>query len=158
MKATLLAMATLVGACATPEPQPPNMSPGGPAVEVFQEPGEPVRLFWQPSRALSVEIRHAETGRVVWRASAGINRFGPQGALLAAPLAVAPMGLPLGVNPPNGRGAEASVPELERGERYTVTVAPCTPSRDETACAEIDPLETTFTARATTGTETTGTE
>lgn len=148
MRARLLLAVAWAG-CASP-PVPPNMSPGGPAVEVIQRDDGPIRLFWSPPRALAVEIRHADTGRLSWRASAGPTRLGPQADVLAAPLTVRPMGPPPDVHPPDGRGAEAGVPRIEAGQRYIVTVASCLPSGEGTprpSCTPSDTLAITFEAR-----------
>lgn len=147
MRAGLLVAAVWAG-CASP-PAPPTMSPGGPAVEVLQD-DAPVRLFWSPPRALSVEIRHAETGALAWRASAGASRLGPQADVLAAPLTVEPLGPPPDVHPPDGRGAEAGPPRLEAGERYVVTVVSCVPrgeGTDRPSCTPSDTLSARFRAR-----------
>lgn len=129
------------------------MSPGGPAVEVTQRAGEPLLLVWNPPRALRVEIREVETGRVVWRAAAEPTRDGPRVDVLPAPLTVEACGVapdsdPRGGFPPDGSGAWATAPELSPGTRYTVTVTPCLPSGEGTpqaSCPEQPPLSTDFT-------------
>jgi len=128
--------AVLAG-CGAPAPRPPTESPGAPAVEVRQAEGEPIVLVWSPPEALWAEVRHAETGRVVWRATAGGSRLGPRAALLRSPLAVAAMGPSPGVHPPDGRGAEASAPEaLVPGARYGAVVAPCPPPAPGEVCGD----------------------
>ena len=149
------ALALALGACASPPPPPPNMSPGGPAVDVIQRAGEPVQLFWNPPRALRVEIRNVETQEQVWAAAAGPTRLGPQADLLPAPLSVQARGIapgsdPPGGFPPDGGGAWATAPELVPGTRYIVTVVPCIPSGEGTLqpmCDEQPPLSYTFVAR-----------
>lgn len=142
-----LAAAVVGAGCASPAP-PQTGFPGGPAVEVAQPDGGPVQLFWQPPRARAVEIRHAGTGALAWRAHAGAGRHGVD--WFGAPLWVQAVGPPPGIYPPDGRGVEAGAPALVAGERYTVTVAPCSPSGEGTArpsCLPADTLRATFTAR-----------
>ncbi|GAB5535496.1 MAG: hypothetical protein Rubg2KO_17450 [Rubricoccaceae bacterium] len=131
------------------------MSPGGPAVEVIQRAGEPVQLFWNPPRALRVEIRNAETGERAWAASAGATRRGPQADLLPAPLTIqargtAPGSDPPGGFPPDGGGAWSTAPDLAPGSHYIVMVVPCTPAGEGTpqpTCTEHPPLFVEFIAQ-----------
>ena len=143
MRASLL-LAGLFAACAA-APQPPTHAPGNPAAEVRQTDGGAVEIAWGEPGALWVEVRHAATGRIVWRATAGPAH--PRGQdLLESPLAVRALGPPPGVHPPDGRGAEAGAPEpFVLGDAYTVTVLPCRAT--PTACEPL-PLHTaSFTAR-----------
>ena len=89
------------------------------------EPFGALEVAWAPPAALWVEVRDAETGRLAWRAEAGMGRLGVQP--LGSPLPVAALGPPPGVSPPDGRGPTASAPSLEAGARYGVTVGPCCP-------------------------------
>ncbi|MEO0557967.1 MAG: hypothetical protein AAF170_07270 [Bacteroidota bacterium] len=151
--ARLLCVGLALGACASSEPSPPNMSPGGPAVEVIQRAGEPIQLFWNPPRALRVEIREAATEEIAWTAAAGPTRHGPQADVLPAPLTVEARGIvpdsdPPGGFPPDGGGAWATAPELSAGTRYTVTVVPCLASGEGTPqaqCTEQPSLSVEFT-------------
>ena len=125
MRTRLLLLAGLLAACASP-PQAPTHSPGHPAAQVRQTDDGTVEIAWGEAGALWVEVRHAATGRIVWRATAGPAhpRRGPD--LLEPPLAVRALGPPPGIYPPDGRGAEAGEPEpFVPGDAYTVTVLPC---------------------------------
>ena len=73
--------------CAVPAP-PPNTTPGVPTVDVRPSETGPLVVAWDPPEALWVEIRQTETAEIVWRATAGPNRLGPEGDRLRSPLAV----------------------------------------------------------------------
>lgn len=122
------------------------MSPGNPSAEVRQPLEGPVEIMWGTSSARWVEVRRAETGRIVWRATAGPERPGRPADFLRSPLAVRAIGPPTGVFPPDGRGAEAPEPEpFVDGALYTVTVAACRETPD--GCTPL-PLHTAdFRAR-----------
>jgi len=148
----ILGAGLVLAACARGTASPPNMSPGGPAVEVIQRADEPVQLFWSPPRALRIEIHNSETGERAWAAAAGPTRLGPQATLLPAPLSVQAQGIapgsdPPGGFPPDGGGAWATAPELVPSTRYVVTVVPCTPAGEGTlqpTCTEHPPLSVEF--------------
>lgn len=147
MRPGALLLAGLLAACAGPTPpRPPNMSPGFPSAEVRQPDDGPVEIVWGTAGALWVEVRHAATGRVVWRALSGERAPGRPAALLRSPLAVRALGPPPGVFPPDGRGPEAPAPEaFVPGDAYSVTVAPCREA--PTACTPLPLHIASFTAR-----------
>ena len=146
MRGAALLFGLAVGVGCTASPEPPHSLPGGPAVEVIQREGEPLHLFWEPPRALRVQIRQPDTGGVVWRAEAGPTRSGPRASLLNAPLAVQARGVPPGSDPPggfppDGGGAWATEPALESGVRYVVTVTPCVLTGQDTPQIQCEPVE-----------------
>ena len=146
MRGALLAVA-LVAACASPPPAPPTGSPGSPAARMLLPADGPPQIAWDGGAALWVEIRHAASGRIVWRAAAGPETPRQGAALLRSPLAVQAMGPPPDVHPPDGRGPEASAPEpWIAGALYTVAVAVCPPT--PSGCADAALHTTEFRAPA----------
>lgn len=148
MKPVALTVLAIVAAACASRPPPPTGSPAFRPVEVRQPEAGPLTFAWEPGWAVWVEVRRVDTGRVVWRAAAGTGRLGTR-ELLRSPLAMAALGPPPDVHPPDGRGAEAPPPPpLESGVAYAVVVAACDPL-PEGGCAEsaMEPPRATFVAR-----------
>lgn len=148
--AALVGLAVTAAACASGSPTPPNGSPAFRPVEVRQPESGPLTFAWEPAWAHWVEVRRADTGEVVWRATAGTGRTGAL-ALLPSPLPMAALGPPQDVQPPDGRGPEAPAPpSLIVGFEYAVSVAACDPL-PAGGCAEstMGPPRAVFVARRT---------
>ena len=147
--AALVGLAVVAAACAS-GPPPPTGSPAFRPVEVRQPDAGPLTFTWEPEWAHGVEVRRIDTGEMVWRAAAGMDRMGTR-ELLRSPLPMAAFGTPPDVYPPDGRGAGASLPlPLEVGAEYAVLVMACDPL-PEGGCAEssMEPPQATFVARRT---------
>lgn len=119
----LAPLAWIMG-CAPAAPPPPTEWPGFPSPSVItvsqaSPEADPV-LSWTNLGALSLEVRHVPSRRVVWRIEGAETPNGQR--LIASPLAYGAPALPPGVNPPDGPDYHtvAGPEPLESGQRYAV--------------------------------------